>query len=243
MTSRRPPPAPDDAWAYFFDLDGTLVDLEPAPEDVRVDGDLRALLDGLHRTAGGAVALISGRSLADLDRLFAPARWPAAGQHGTERRDAAGRVTRHDLAPERLAEARERLRAAAERHPGLRLEDKGLTLALHYRGAPRLASHAHRLAAAALADLGPDFRAQTGKRIVELKPAGHDKGQAVLAFMREPPFAGRVSVFVGDDVTDEWGFAAVNELGGHTVKVGPGRTAARWRLRDVAAVRAWLRAR
>ncbi len=88
--------------------------------------------------------------------------------------------------------------------------------------------------------VGAQYCILTGKRIVEIKPAGKDKGVAVLEFMREAPFKGRTPVFVGDDVTDEYGFATVNRLRGLSVKVGPERTAARWRLRDVAAVRAWL---
>lgn len=235
----RPAP-PGENWAYFFDIDGTLVDFAESPTGVRVDPAVRRLVEGLHRSARGAVALISGRAIEDIDRLFPGLRLPAAGQHGVERRDATGRVSRHAFPSEQLASVRERLAAVTARHPGLWLEDKGLSLALHYRRAPRLGGFAHRLARAALAPLGAQYCVLTGKRIVEMKPAGKDKGVAVLEFMQEEPFRGRIPVFVGDDITDEYGFATVNRLQGHSVKVGPGRTVARWRLRDVAAVQAWL---
>lgn len=233
-----PTPQPD--WAYFLDIDGTLAEIADAPGGVRLDPELRAQIAALHQAAGGAVALISGRGIADIDALMEGVRLPAAGQHGTERRDAAGRITRHAPPAQRLAWARDRLAEAAARRPGLLLEHKGLSLALHYRRAPRLGGYAHRLVRRLAPRLGAEYCVQTGKRVVELKPAGRDKGAAVLEFMAEEPFRGRTPVFLGDDATDEYGFATVNRLGGYSIKVGPGRTAARWRLRNVAAVRAWL---
>jgi trehalose 6-phosphate phosphatase len=233
-----PPPQRD--WAYFFDIDGTLVDFADAPGGARPDAALRSLIAELHRAAGGAVALISGRAIPDIDALMDGVHLPAAGQHGTERRDAAGRITHHAAPVDQLDWAHDRLAEAAARHAGLLLEHKGLSLALHYRRAPRLAGYAHKLVRSLAPRLGGQYCIQRGKRIVELKPAGKDKGAAVLEFMEEPPFKGRTAVFVGDDLTDEYGFATVNRLGGHSIKVGPGRTAARFRLRDVASVRAWL---
>lgn len=233
-------PAPGPDWAYFVDIDGTLIDFTARPTGVELDAELRDLIERLYQAAGNAVAVISGRSIRDIDRLFPHARLPAAGQHGTERRDAAGQVSQHAFPVERLVAARALLIEAAARHPGLWLEDKDLSLALHYRGSPGLAADAHRLMTEALAEAGPAFCLLTGKGIVELKPAGRDKGMAVQEFMQEAPFRGRVPVFVGDDVTDEFGFKMVNQLGGHSVKVGPGLTEAQWRLRDVRSVRAWL---
>jgi trehalose 6-phosphate phosphatase len=139
-----------------------------------------------------------------------------------------------------LEEARRRLGEAVDRYPALLLEDKGLSLALHYRLAPTLASFAHRLMRTLQREIGSDYTVLGGKRIVELKPNGRDKGQAVTEFMAEPPFRGRLPVFVGDDVTDEYGFAVVNALGGHSIKVGRGVSEAKWRLGSVAAVRHWL---
>jgi trehalose 6-phosphate phosphatase len=236
--AQLPPPQRD--WAYFFDFDGTLVDFSDAPGGVHLDPDLVDLIATLVRSAGGAVALISGRSIADIDRLLPDARLPVAGQHGIERRSAVGQISRHAFPSDGLDRARVALTAAAARHPGLMLEDKGLSLALHYRRAPRLAGFAHRLVRSLANHVGTDFCVQAGKRVVEMKPAGKDKGMAVLEFMDEAPFRGRTPVFVGDDVTDEFGFETVNRLHGHSVKVGPGRTVARWRLPDVRTVRAWL---
>lgn len=237
---RGPPPRPRLEWAYFFDIDGTLVDFAEAPQATRLDQGLREIIEQLHGATGGAVALISGRAIADMDSLLPGTRFPAAGQHGTERRDAAGTISHHARSSPELERARQALSRAAATHHGLVLEDKGLSLAMHYRRAPRLAGYAHRLVRSLLAGTGRHYAVQTGKRVVELKPVGRDKGGAVLEFMREEPFRGRTPVFVGDDVTDEFGFAAVNQLHGHSVKVGTGRTTARWRLRDVRAVREWL---
>ena len=233
-------PAPRLDWAYFFDIDGTLVDLNDNPGGVRLDQDLRTLIEALHRASGGAVALISGRHLPDIDALMEGVRLPAAGQHGTERRDAAGRITHHAVRTAQLDWAHDQIAAAAAKHPGLELQHKGLTLALHYRRAPQLAGYAHRLVRSLLPRLGKEYCLQRGKRIVEVKPTGKDKGAAVLEFMAEDPFRGRTAVFLGDDLTDEYGFATVNRLKGYSIKVGPGPTAARFRFRNVAAVRAWL---
>jgi trehalose 6-phosphate phosphatase len=234
------PPDPAPGWAYFLDIDGTLIDFESQPARAHIDAELRELIERLYHTAGSAVALISGRAITDIDRLFPHARLPVAGQHGTERRDAAGRVSRHAFPVERLAAARARLVEAAAMQPGLWLEDKELSLALHYRGAPQLGELARLVVTEVQAVTGAEFCVLEGKRIVELKPAGRDKGMAVEEFMQEEPFRGRVPVFLGDDVTDEWGFKMVNRLDGHSVKVGVGDTEARFYLRDVRSVRAWL---
>ncbi|HKP28471.1 MAG TPA: trehalose-phosphatase [Gemmatimonadales bacterium] len=234
------PPQPDPRWAYFLDIDGTLVALAGSPDRARLEPAFRHVLERVNRSTGGAVALISGRSIRDIDRLLGGLRFPAAGQHGLERRNSSGRTSRPRVATPGLGRARDRLCEAVERHPGLLLEDKGLSLALHYRQAPRLAGYAHRLIRSLVSGLGPAFCVQRGKRVVELRPAGRDKGIAMLEFMEEPPFRGRVPVFIGDDLTDEHAFATVNGLAGWSVKVGPGPSAARWRLRDVPAVQRWL---
>lgn len=207
---------------------------------MRVGEELRLLLERLYEDTGGAVALMSGRALAELDRLFPHARLPAAGQHGLERRGASGVVTRHAVPTRRLERVRLRMATAVHGKAGLLLENKGLSLALHYRRAPRLGGYAHRLARSLLPAVGRGYCIQRGKYVVEMRPAGKNKGMGVLEFMKEEPFRGRVPVFVGDDVTDEYGFATVNRLGGHSIKVGPGRTVARWRLPDVRTVREWL---
>ena len=237
---RHPPPAGGaKRWALFLDLDGTLLAIADAPDRVQVDAGLRVLIRVLRRELGGAVALVSGRGVADVERLFPRLRLSIAGLHGIERRDAHGVLHRRRV-PRILPQLRARLVEAAGRHAGLLLEDKEFALALHYRRAPRLAGFAHRLVAALAATTGGKFQLQRGKRVAELRPTGCDKGTAIAEFMREPPFLGRKPVFVGDDATDECGFMVVNREYGISVKVGPGRTCARWRLRDVAAVHAWL---
>jgi trehalose 6-phosphate phosphatase len=229
-------------WAFFLDLDGTLLDIEETPQAVDPGREEIGLLKKLASGAGGAIALISGRSLKRIDELFSPLVLPAAGQHGAERRDAQGKRHRHRFAVEALKPAAGGIRSFAARHQGLVFEDKGASVALHYRLAPQLAAAARRAVAEAAEPLGDAVEVQGGKMVVELKPAGCDKGKAIGEFMQEPPFAGRVPVFLGDDVTDEYGFRVVNRLGGHSVKVGEGASAARWRLENPAAARAWLQA-
>jgi trehalose 6-phosphate phosphatase len=230
----------DTGLAYFLDIDGTLVDLADTPGAVTLKPTLPGLVEALYQSSGGAVALITGRSIADADRLFPRRRLPIAGQHGHERRSADGTVTQHRASPRALDPARRMLHLFVARHPALLLEDKGLTLALHYRRAPQLADLAHRAMDKAQVALGDGYCVHFGKRVVELAPAGRDKGLAIRAFMREAPFLGKPPVFIGDDVTDEHGFAMVNSLGGDSIKVGPGPTAARWRLPSVSAVLSWL---
>lgn len=230
------------SWAFFLDLDGTLVDIAETPEAVDPGEAEIALLQRLQRACEGALALISGRSLKRIDELFAPLVLAAAGQHGAERRDAQGRRHRHRFPVKSLRPAASGIRSFAARHPGLVFEDKGASVALHYRLAPQLAAAAQQAVREAAEPLGEAVEVQGGKMVVELKPAGCDKGAAIESFMREPPFAGRVAVFLGDDVTDEHGFRVVNRLGGHSVKVGAGPSAARWHLENPAAARAWLAA-
>jgi trehalose 6-phosphate phosphatase len=237
MTAPPPPHHPD--WAWFLDVDGTLIDIAPTPSAIHVPPGLPARLAALAVRHGGALALVSGRALDNVLQLVAPFRPPIAGLHGLERRSAAGRVLRPAPLPG-LDRLRADLGAFATAHPGVVVEDKDLSLALHYRLAPAAEADCRRAAEAAVAGRA-DLVVARGKMVFEIRPAGSDKGGAVAAFMAEPPFAGRVPVFVGDDVTDEDGFAAANRLGGHSVLVGPERaTLAQWRLPDVAAAGAWL---
>jgi trehalose 6-phosphate phosphatase len=147
----------------------------------------------------------------------------------------------HAPALDRLHAAAERLSRFAARHRGLIVENKGMSLAVHYRLAPRLRKAAEAKMRELAAELGSDYGLQAGKQVLELKPTGRDKGIAIEEFLREPPFAGRVPAFVGDDLTDDFGFACVNRLGGHSVKVGAGASVATWRIADAGAVRRWLR--
>ena len=228
--------------AFFLDLDGTLLDITDHPHHVAVDDGLVRLLRALGRAAGGALAIISGRPAADIDRLLASPGFCVSGQHGAERRDFSGTMHRHDVPLGALEKARRRFGELAAKHPALVLEDKGVNLALHFRSAPQLRAEVQDAARALAAELGGEFEVQLGKMVVELRPSGKDKGVAIAEFLDEPPFKGRTPVFVGDDLTDEFGFALINRVGGHSVKVGEGESAARWRLPDSAAVRAWLAA-
>lgn len=234
--SALPPASPE--FAYFLDFDGTLLEIAARPDRVCADVSLRRLLSDLRRACDGAVALISGRRIVDIDALLDAPGLPVAGMHGLERRDARGRwhCPPAGTIPEAL---RNRLAALEACYPGLLVEDKGATIAVHYRQRPALASWLHRLLARYLQPL-PQLTVLRGKCVLEIRPRGGDKGTAVAAFLDEAPFAGRRPVFIGDDVTDEDGFTQVNRRGGLSIKVGRGRTGAALRLADVAEVRQWL---
>jgi trehalose 6-phosphate phosphatase len=226
--------------ALFLDFDGTLVEIVRDPSLVVVPPAIKHTLTGLSAHLGGALALVTGRAIADLDRMLDPLRPLAAGLHGLERRLPDGNTERA-AAPRWVAEIAPEIELFAARHPGLRVENKRLTIALHYRGAPELADTVRQFIDACAAGLDHKATVQLGKMVVELRPAGRDKGAAIEAFMAAPPFAGRVPVFLGDDLTDEHGFAAVNRMGGVSIRIGEGgETSARFGLPDVASVHDWL---
>lgn len=224
---------------FFFDVDGTLAELQLRPEQVFIPD---RSLDALARLSAGGVpvAVVSGRPLSDIDRLLQPLQLPAAGVHGAERRNAAGQLTLAAGDPQRMAEVGHALEAACRAYPRLRLENKGVAFALHFREAPELQVCARQLAEDFLARYDDLLTLQPGKCVYELKPRGASKGEAIDAFLQEPPFHGRRPVFLGDDLTDEAGFRLVNRLGGHSIKVGPGQTEARAHLDSVSAVEQWL---
>ncbi len=227
-------------WALFLDVDGTLLDFAERPEAVVVPARLSEILQRILRFNGGALALVSGRQLADIDKLFGPVRYPAAGQHGVERRNALGKTITVEGVAHRIHAAASELRAQAGQLQGVCVEHKGLTLAVHYRLAPELRDGLAEAMRSLLDRLGDEFTLIEGKMVLEIKPSGKDKGVAIAEFMREPPFAGRLPVFVGDDATDEDGFTVVNALSGVSVKVGAGKSVARWRITDAESVRTWL---
>jgi trehalose 6-phosphate phosphatase len=226
--------------AFFLDFDGTLAELAPRPDAVKVPDETRRVLEALIQATGGAVAVVSGRSIWDLDRLLAPLRLPSAGQHGLERRDAAGRIVSAPVDQKAVARITRRLTQLTRQDKRLRLDPKGLSVALHYRAAPELAESVALAVAEILEEAGEGFIAQPGKMVIEVRPKGLHKGDAIAAFMAEPPFLGRLPVFAGDDLTDEHGFAAIAQFGGLSIKVGAGGTQARHRLPDVAALLLWL---
>ncbi len=224
--------------ALFLDFDGTLVELAPQPEEIVVPPELITLLQRLQTASDGALAIVSGRPLDQLDFFLAPLRLPAAGVHGTERRTADGRIIEQPV-PD-VHHLRERLLPLVHAHSGLQLELKRGALALHYRHAAHLARQCVQAMSEAIRH-EPGFTLLHGKMVVEAKP--HiNKGDAVQAFLQEAPFRGRRPVFVGDDVTDEAGFAVVQteRFNGLGIKVGGGPTLARQRLADPGAVLALL---
>lgn len=233
-------PTPQPGWALFLDVDGTLVELAAEPDAVHVDGNLISLLAGLQNALDGAVALVSGRSVDTLDRLFAPLRLPAAGNHGLERRDRAGILHRPEPGAEMPA-ILNRMEAFAAQNSGVVVENKLLSMALHFRNCPEAEGPATKLAQELIGEVGDGLFLQKGKMMVEIRPGRGDKGTAIADFMAEAPFQGRLPVFIGDDVTDESGFELVNARGGHSIRVGNGaRTAAQYRVADVMGVIRWL---
>jgi trehalose 6-phosphate phosphatase len=238
-----PPPLDLDGSALFLDYDGTLVPIAPTPAEARADDEVRALLAALAERLSGALGVVSGRPVADIDGFLAPLRLTVAGLHGLELRRRDGGLVELAAAGEDLAPVRAAFAAFAARSPGTLVEDKRLSLALHYRQAPACEPEAVALATRLEGASGGALRLQRGKMVVELLPAGRDKGRAIEDLLALPEFAGRVPVFVGDDVTDEAGFRAVNRLGGTSVRVGAaeGGTEAGQRLAGIADLRSWLR--
>ena len=235
----EPPPLRRDQ-ALFLDFDGTLVEIASVPHLVRVPAELPQLLARLAGRLGGAVAVVSGRPLDELSRMLAPFAGPIAGDHGLERRRSDGNVADCPAVPE-LARFRRLIAAFAERHDGVIFEDKGCTLALHYRQAPSVGALCDALVRQAADASNGALVAVPGKMVIEMMPRSAGKGRAISDFLAGPPFHGRVPVFIGDDTTDEDGFTVVNRLGGASVHVGPGVTVARYNFATVGEVWAWLR--
>lgn len=233
-----PPPALLQRPALFLDMDGVLAPLAATPDAVVPNARRTEVLRQLTERLEGRVAIISGRTIAEIDRIAESASASASGVHGLERRRADGSLD-HAAAAPAVREAVAAFQQFARDRPGTIVEDKAVSAGLHYRGAPTEAAAAEALAHSLAAETG--LALQAGNQVVELKTPGTDKGTALRAFMLEPPFAGAIPVMLGDDLTDEDGFRAAAELGGFGVLVGPPRrTAATFGLPDVDAVLAWL---
>ncbi|WP_298743643.1 trehalose-phosphatase [uncultured Brevundimonas sp.] len=235
-----PPPTRLTRPALFLDMDGVLAPLAATPDAVVPHPERTAALRAATERLHGRVAIISGRTIAEIDRIAEASAASASGVHGLERRRADGSLHRAEAAPA-VREVVVAFEAFARTRPGIIVEDKAVSAGLHYRGAPTEAGAAMALARELAERTG--LTLQAGNLVVELKTPGASKGTALTAFMQEPPFAGAVPVMLGDDLTDEDGFRAAGALGGFGVLVGPPReTAARYGLADVAAVLAWLNA-
>lgn len=240
LLTAPPLPVAGDAWALFLDVDGTLLPFRERPELVTVPAELGALLHALHQALDGALALVSGRPIEELQSLFEHPPWPLAGLHGLQLKLPDGRVRQTPVRPESIRQLRHSARHLAEDLPGVRLEDKGIAVALHCRAAP--AQYEALLSGCSqVVQALPGFELQPGQMVVEIKPAAMKKGHAVQSLMEVHPFLGRRPVYLGDDLTDEHAFATVNLENGITTRVGSREpTLAQFALRDPVDVQAWL---
>jgi trehalose 6-phosphate phosphatase len=241
MSDTRPSPervaASAPPWALFLDFDGTLIEIADRPDAVVVPPDLGATLRTLRDRLGGALAIVTGRSIAVIDGFLAPDRFDVAGLHGAEYR-LAGKLfpCRIEDHPElRLGIEELERRFASE--PGILIEDKGCSVAVHWRLAPEAEDLASRTIAEMATALGSAYRLQLGKAVAEVLPARATKGGIIRHFLTQGPYRDRRPIFVGDDLTDEQAFEAVDGIGGISVRVGPGPTRARYRVGAPSALR------
>lgn len=240
----RPPAVPDrfpDGVALFLDLDGTVLDIASTPEGVSIPPETLEAIGRLADRLGGALAVVTGRGLDDVDRILSPLRLPAAALHGAELRRMGGGRLQGDVGtpPGRLTAA---LGAFVDARPGLLLEDKGASVAVHYRRAPEREDEVRDHVSDLVGKLAPEHELQPGKMVVEVRPRGCDKGAALKTLMEAAPFEGRRPLVCGDDLTDEFAFEAAVALGGVAVIVGHVErpTAAAFAVADPAEMRAWL---
>jgi trehalose 6-phosphate phosphatase len=228
--------------ALFLDFDGTLVPIAATPDAVAVPPPTFALLERLSLATGGALAIVSGREIDPLDHFLAPLRLPTAGLHGAQWRGVDGVFHQISLDTAPLASLTARLKAFADAHPGVLLERKSMSVALHYRLAPEAEEAALAELRAAIVPYTADYALQAAKMAMEIKPRGASKRSAIERFMQQAPFAGRMPVFAGDDLTDEAGFEAIKAMHGLAIKIGPGPTCADVRLDSPEALASWLAA-
>ncbi|NDW05831.1 trehalose-phosphatase [Jiella pacifica] len=236
---KRPPAIDPTTHALFLDFDGTLVELVDDPNEVALAADRIERLAEMTDRLSGALAVVSGRRIADLDRFLAPLAFAAAGVHGLERRRRPEGEIEFLMQPEALDPVRDAVAPTLEANQRLRLEDKGTALVLHYRTAPDLAEAAKSVMRQAVAGRD-DLVVMEGDNIVEVHPAGMDKGKALADFMAAAPFVGRIPVYLGDDTTDEFALKIVTDMRGIAIKVGGKESVAEYRLADVADVHHWL---
>jgi trehalose 6-phosphate phosphatase len=230
-------PKTNENYALFLDFDGTLVDIVERPDEVAVEPSLPGVLTRLQERLGGALAIISGRPVAFLDGRFVPHEFDMAGLHGLEHR-IAGRLSMCD--PDEHPALRDmvaRLSTIVAAKEGVLIEDKGCSVAIHWRLAPHEKDFALATAHAAIEVLGNDYRVQHGKAVAEILPSAAGKGKVIERFLHEAPYKGRRPIFIGDDLTDEHGFKTVNAHGGLSVRIGGGETIAKVRLGTPADLR------
>lgn len=226
--------------AMFFDFDGTLADLAARPDEVQVPDETRRILLDLREALRGAVAIISGREIASVDHFLLPVQLAISGVHGLTRRDAQGNLYATEPDLDGIHQVQNRLGPFVAANTGLLLESKTGAVALHYRQRPELEAESHAAMRQAVAG-HERIQLRPGKMVIEALAHNGNKGEAIASFLKEPPFAGRLPVFAGDDVTDEDGFALVNSLGGISIKVGNGETQARYRAKNTQELLSWLK--
>ena len=232
---------PLDQTALLLDIDGTLLDLAPTPREVWVPPDLADTLGRLLRRTSGALALVSGRSLNDIDLIFAPEQFPAVGGHGAEMRLSTDSDAVATHAPPMDKELKRRLAAIAKLSPGILLEDKGYSLALHYRLAPHAENAIYEAVSLIRADLpNAPIEVLPGKCVCEIKQSGFNKATGVVELMTHEPFKGRRPIFIGDDVTDESVFAIMPDFGGLAFSVGRRAHGVAGHFDEPRDVREWL---
>jgi trehalose 6-phosphate phosphatase len=235
------PPGASGDWALFLDIDGTLLDIAPEPDLVVLPAELPKALLAAAAALNGALALVSGRSIAWIDRLFDPLRLPVAGQHGAEIRMIGDHSAEAVVPVPDLLGLRGRAAEIAATIPGVLLEEKTFGVAVHYRNAPQAGPELCNRLKQLVAELGDPFALFTGKMVFEVRSAVAWKERAVEAFMATAPFAGRKPVYIGDDVTDQDAFRAARRRGGYAIQVGPGPLElVDWYFDKPSAVRDWL---
>lgn len=226
--------------ALFFDFDGTLVEIVQHPELAQLAPATRETLKRIHNLPSSALAIVTGRDIDDVDRFLGPLRLPVAGAHGMKRRASDGSLRSRPVDDAAISQLHDALGPFVASNEGLHLERKFGSVALHYRARPELEQQAVEAMIGAMREL-EEFQVQRGKMVIEARTNGAGKGEAIADFLAEAPFAGRLPLFAGDDVTDEDAFEIVNARGGITVKVGSGATQAMYRASDTPEFLDWLR--
>ncbi len=225
--------------ALFLDFDGTLADFAERPDAVSVPLPTRKVLARLEESTSGALAIVTGRPINDIDRFLAPLRLPVAGVHGLERRTAEGKISTEAVDEHVISLIAGKLKEFTDRNPGTVFETKQGSIALHFRQRPELAEACSETVHEAVGDL-KGLHILPGKMVIEVKSGRATKADAVAAFMEESPFRGRLPLFAGDDVTDEDAFHEIARENGVSIKIGNGDTAAGYRSENTDAFRKWL---
>lgn len=224
-------------YAFIFDFDGTLVDIADTPGGIAVPPDLGADLADLRRLAENALAIVTGRRIADIDDMLSPYCFDVAGVHGTEMRVATQHWSASPVKPEEFRKAVAELIAKFGGRSGIIVEDKGQSVAVHWRLDPGHEPEIRDFIAKASSSLGGSHRIQLGKAVAEIVPRSANKGRAIELLLGHSSYAGKIPLFFGDDLTDESGFEVVNRAGGDTIHVGVGSTAARYKLPNTSILR------